>query len=324
MTIYKRSVSLCRSGGPGECQSRAKLLFWVALASFFMSALPLIPCLPGERHQDFEEFPCASPVRDDSGMLEATVMNIFCTGVATASLWMLSSSFAEGPVAFFFLAWFGSFFLCCSPFTLARENDVGRKVLPLMTLLLGLVTLCVVAAQYILSIASIEVAVVSIFLPCAGLYTCIWCMNVQRDNPPHVTPTGRATMLLNIPLLGLCGARKLKSARAQEIQVARRPRKWLLRFVQDIPELGCAALDLYWFGDSWFALFDISMSALMILYFLLKPVVAACVACFWACVAGCKACLWACVACLWACVARGRDKVAALDHYVAEEIGEDP
>ena len=47
--------------------------------------------------------------------------------------------------------------------------------------------------------------------------------------------------------------------------------KFMLRIFQDLPEVVIGAVDIYFFGQSWFATFDLAMSAVEIfVHFVLK------------------------------------------------------
>ena len=130
--------------------------------------------------------------------------------------------------------------------------------------------LFVIAWTFLMSTARDAVAGILAVMCCSSC-VCFCCNWATLTNNPASPPEVRRQVLLNAPFISLLAVCKMSPETAKDTMDRRAPRKWALRFVQDVPETCCAVLDIWWFGGSWQATLDVALSGLMILSHLLKP-----------------------------------------------------
>jgi len=130
---------------------------------------------------------------------------------------------------------------------------------------------CAIAWTYLISTAMHAVAGILAVICCSSC--CCASLNWTTLSNNSDSPEERRQLLLNAPFISLLAVCKMSPETAKDTMDRRAPRKWAMRFVQDVPETCCAVLDIWWFGGSWQAALDVALSGLMILSHLTKPVI---------------------------------------------------
>jgi len=106
---------------------------------------------------------------------------------------------------------------------------------------------------------------VVMILPC-----CAWrcAPDNNAGNAANRAQDGQRMLMMSLPLMSLLVAWEIDAEQARKVAEGMRPMKVWLRVVYDIPELTCTILDLYFFGGSYFAVFDLITSLLVMAYHL--------------------------------------------------------
>eukprot|EP00419_Tripos_fusus_P055905 CAMPEP_0172807338 /NCGR_PEP_ID=MMETSP1075-20121228/6938_1 /TAXON_ID=2916 /ORGANISM="Ceratium fusus, Strain PA161109" /LENGTH=358 /DNA_ID=CAMNT_0013646307 /DNA_START=141 /DNA_END=1217 /DNA_ORIENTATION=+ len=92
---------------------------------------------------------------------------------------------------------------------------------------------------------------------------------VSVDDLRNGAPDTRRTMMMAIPVLNVYAAWKMGAENAVETRTTIGPVCRALRIVGDIPEVVFSCLDMYFFGISWFAVFDLVTSTMEVAYHLI-------------------------------------------------------
>ena len=118
------------------------------------------------------------------------------------------------------------------------------------------------------------VAVLLMALMCPALALLVWFFALvvvtADDGQAQVSQEVdfrvlRRSAALELPLFNVLVAFMLEKEKIQELNKLRAPLQQGLRLLEDLPECAIGAVDLYYFGGSWFSALGISMSLLMVI-----------------------------------------------------------
>lgn len=123
----------------------------------------------------------------------------------------------------------------------------------------------------------VAVLVMTVVCPVLPLHLWIMAIRILRGKYGKADEVQniRRSAALEIPFFNVLVALKLKepenvqTTKVEQLLDFRKPLSFLLRFVEDMPEIAVAVLDLLYFEFSWVSVFSIAMSVAMVLVALL-------------------------------------------------------
>lgn len=90
------------------------------------------------------------------------------------------------------------------------------------------------------------------------------------------SPYRKLNYALEVPIMNFMAIVYTQEEVAEKTMEYRRPFKWQLRLIQDIPELVVGSMEAAYFGASWWAFLDLAMSVLAICFHMWRPCAIAC------------------------------------------------
>merc|ERR1711956_80023 len=103
-------------------------------------------------------------------------------------------------------------------------------------------------------------ATITFWVMTAILVIAVVCLAMVAGHEAMRGPVTTRAVMMAIPVLNVYAAWKMGAAPAVETRTTIDPVCKALRIVGDIPEVIFSCLDMYFFGISWFAVFDLVTS----------------------------------------------------------------